>query len=272
MTGQPAGTPSPTPANTPFRGFRAMLSFYSRLPLGLHIAPDFSRHVWAVPLVGALIGAIGAVTGLAAYLAGLSTMLAAILTIAVQVIITGAFHEDGLADSADGLWGGMTRERRLEIMRDSRVGTFGAAALVLSLMLRVAALAELFRLSGPYALLVLPGIGAMSRCIALLPVLRLPPARTDGLAHEIPMPRDAQLGLALILAAALIAPAGFALDLLAGLALALVFALSGLWLAIRLAKAKIGGHTGDILGATQQVCEIILLVTLSAAANWRGPV
>ncbi len=284
MTPQdPPPTPDPQAArNGPDSlagSFTKVLRFYSRLPMPVlpferepHGMPDFSRATWAIPLVGALIGVIGAVVGLGAYLIGLSTSLAAVLTIATLVIVTGAFHEDGLADSCDGLWGGATRERRLEIMKDSRVGTFGAAGLALALALRIFALAELFRLVGPMALVLVIGIAAVSRPLALIPILVLPPAQGTGLAASVPMPGGASLAAAIVSGIAILAAGVYFVDLLPGLALSLLATGLVLFAAIRIARQKLGGHTGDILGACQQLIEITLLLGLSAAANWHGPV
>jgi adenosylcobinamide-GDP ribazoletransferase len=272
--------PGPAPGSaSAFGDFSKVLRFYSRLPIPVlasendpHGMPDFSRATWAVPLVGAVIGSCGALVGLLTYLAGVSTYLSATLTIATLVIITGAFHEDGLADSCDGLWGGATRERRLDIMKDSRIGTYGAAGLMLALALRILALAELFRLSGPMALPLVIGVSAFSRPFALIPVLVLPPASGTGLAASVPMPGSRALGVALAIGLGLLALACFPANLLPGLAMTLVALAAVLLVAIRLTRNKIGGHTGDILGACQQLSEITLLIGLSAAANWHGPV
>ncbi len=266
------------PASRLLGDFGKVLRFYSRLPMPVfafeanpHAMPDFSRATWAIPVAGAVIGACGALVGLGAYLAGLSTGLAATLTIAALVIVTGAFHEDGLADSCDGLWGGATRERRLDIMKDSRIGTYGAMGLALALALRIFPLMELFRLLGPMALLLVIGIGAASRPLALLPVLLLPPAQGTGLAASVPMPRTGSLALAVAGGLALLTMAGFFVDLVPGLAVSLAMLSVVLGLAVHIARTKIGGHTGDILGACQQLSEITLLIGLSAAANWQGP-
>lgn len=255
-----------------------VMRFYTRLPLPVlpfereaHALPDFRRAAWAVPVTGALVGMLGALAGLLAYWAGLSTLIAATLAVGVQVAITGAFHEDGLADSCDGLFGGTTRERRLEIMKDSRIGTFGGAGLAFALLLRVLALGEMFRLMGPAALAVLPGIAALSRVAALFPVLVLPPAGSQGLAASVPLPdvpswlKAMAIGLLLYAAGCLWIDLPLGGLVAAGLALGLMPALAAL------SQAKIGGHTGDILGACQQLAEIMLLLALSAAGNWRGP-
>ncbi|MGL5362209.1 MAG: adenosylcobinamide-GDP ribazoletransferase, partial [Bosea sp. (in: a-proteobacteria)] len=122
--------------------------FYSRLPMPAmpgegdpHAIPDFRIIPRVLPLAALLIVAPAALVLVAALALGLGELVAAAFAVTTLVLTTGAFHEDGLADSADGLFGGHTVERRLEIMKDSRVGTYGAVALGLSLLLRVALLA-----------------------------------------------------------------------------------------------------------------------------------
>ncbi|PZF79116.1 adenosylcobinamide-GDP ribazoletransferase, partial [Jiangella anatolica] len=120
-------------------GLRAAVAFLTRLPVGSSPAPLDRAGAW-FPLVGLLVGSVGlGVWWVADGLAG--PLVAAVAAVLATVIVTGALHEDGLADTADGLWGGSTRERRLEIMRDSRLGTYGALALAGDLLLRVAVLA-----------------------------------------------------------------------------------------------------------------------------------
>lgn len=262
-----------------FSALLQVLRFYSRLPVpafraeqDAHALPDFARAAWAIPVAGAVIGTCGAAAGGLAYLAGLSTAVAATLTIATLVIATGAFHEDGLADCCDGFWGGADPERRREIMKDSRVGTFGAAALVISIGLRILALTELFRLIGPASVIIVIGIGAASRPLALLPTLFIPPAPGPGLGASAPLPgRRALLG-AIAIGLCALAGASLPLGLLAGLPASLIAALVAIVIVTRLAETKIGGQTGDVLGAAQQLVEIALLTGLSAAANWQGPV
>jgi len=252
--------------------------FYSRLPApdlpwddAPHALPDFDKVVWAVPVVGALLGGIGALVGAGALFIGIAPLPAAASGIATLVIITGCFHEDGLADSCDGLWGGTTPERRLTIMKDSRIGSYGAAALCLALILRVAALAELFRLFGPMAGVLLPGIGAASRVLSLAPTLALPPAQPEGLAGRTHMPGPKPYALAVALGFLVLAGVMMPLGLLAFLPLISLALVPVLWLSISLARTRIGGFTGDMLGATQQVLEITLLLGLGAAGAATGP-
>jgi adenosylcobinamide-GDP ribazoletransferase len=254
-----------------------MLRFYSRLPVPVfaferepHAMPDFSTKAWAVPLAGATIGVIAAGMGLGALALGLSPLIAAILVIATTVFITGCFHEDGLADSADGLWGGMTPERRLEIMKDSRIGSYGAAALGLSLLLRAAGWSELFRLLDGQAAWFVIAIAAASRTLALVPTQGLEPATAHGLGAKAQKPGEKALGIGLFLSLSLLAGVASAHHLLVGLvvtASALVFVL---WWITAMARAKIGGYTGDILGASQQLIEITLVLGLVAAAGMTG--
>lgn len=254
------------------------LRFYSRLPVPHfsfetepHAMPDFSRIAWAIPVAGAIIGMVGGLMGAGAMLAGLSPMIAASLSLATLVIITGCFHEDGLADACDGLWGGTTPERRLEIMRDSRVGAYGAAGLALSLLIRFAALAELFRLMGPFAGIAIVAVTSFSRALSLIPTIALGPARTSGIAAESLMPGRTALLAALMVGAAIFAGLVLWLDLASALWMALPPLALAIVLAISVMRAKIGGFTGDLLGATQQLAEIALLLTLAAAISARGP-
>ena len=159
------------------------LRFFTRLRLGAPApaAPlDISRIAWAAPVAGAVVGLIGALVLALTALLGLPLLLRAGLATAALVAATGALHEDGLADVADGFGGGLTRERKLEIMRDSRIGAYGALALALALILRVGALAAaldggLWR--GSLSLIL---VAALSRAASLTPLALLAPARADG--------------------------------------------------------------------------------------------
>ncbi len=144
------------------------------------MALDMDRIAWAAPIAGVFVGLIGALVLGATSLLGLPPLLSAGLATTALVAATGALHEDGLADVADGFGGGMTRERKLEIMRDSRVGAYGAIAIALALILRVGALTA--ALDGGFwrAGLSLMLAAALSRASALTPLALLPPARADG--------------------------------------------------------------------------------------------
>jgi adenosylcobinamide-GDP ribazoletransferase len=236
----------------------------TRLPLGRFSgirAPDLGHGVWAFPVVGLFIGLVGALVYWGMHRLGMPAFLAASWTLVAILLATGAFHEDGLADMADGFGGGGTRERKLEIMRDSRIGTYGAVALGLSLLIRISALAALER---PHLVLVaLVATAIVGRGGMIVPLLVLQPARPDGMAAGmLDIPRwSAVLGFALVgLALLSCLPAGKAI-VVAFVALATCFGLA------RLARSQIGGHSGDVLGATEVIVEC---VTLTALAGMLG--
>ena len=159
------------------------LRFFTRLRVGeadLSAPLDIDRIAWAAPVAGVAVGLIGAMVLALTALLGLPPLLRAGLATAALVAATGALHEDGLADVADGFGGGATRARKLEIMRDSRIGAYGAIAIALALILRVGALAA--ALDGGFwrAALGLTLVAAVSRAAALTPLALLPPARADG--------------------------------------------------------------------------------------------
>ena len=236
------------------------LVLLTRLPLPY--LPDAvfqrqSRAAWAYPLAGLVVGALACGVAWITIRAGLPSFASAVLLIAVLTIATGAMHEDGLADTADGLWGGFATERRLEIMKDSHIGTYGVLALVLSQLLRIAATITLI---GAELL-----TGVLAACLfsrALMPVLMwaLPNARRAGLSHTVGAPpmRIVLTGIALagMLSLMLLGSAAIPPMLCAALGAAFV---------ARLAAIRIGGQTGDILGATQQVSEIAFLLALIAS-------
>ena len=202
------------------------------------------------PLVGAMIGAAGGLVFASGTWLGLPPMLAALLAIAAQILLTGGLHEDGLADVADGFGGGRTRADKLRIMRDPRIGSFGALALVLAVLARIGALAGLAEPALAAAVLIAGG--AASR--APLPVLMvmLPPARDEGLAagagRPHPLRAAAGVAVAVLMALALLSPPMAASGVVA--------AACGALLLVPLARHQIGGHTGDVLGAAQQLAEI----------------
>jgi adenosylcobinamide-GDP ribazoletransferase len=230
----------------------------SRLPLPNHRGTG-AASAWAWPLVGAVLGALGAALATAAQWLGVTPGVTAALVLAFGAMLTGGLHEDGLSDTADGLYGGWTRERRLEIMKDSRVGSYGVLALVLVTLARWSALTALLVHGGYGPALI--AAGAMSRAPMALVMSLLPNARTEGLSHATgrPSPATALTGLALAFAiTAVLTGWGVVPVTFAALAVTL-------WLAYS-ALRRIGGQTGDILGATQQLAEVACLAVLSARA------
>lgn len=254
------------------------IRFYSRLPVPAlpgenpHALPDFRLVPRALPFAALVIALPAALIALLAGLAGVNALLTAALAVTALVVTTGAFHEDGLADSADGLFGGHTPERRLEIMKDSRVGTFGALALGLSLLLRVSALAAILQGAGAWTVAAAVLVAApWSRVEGIRILARIEPTRRDGASAAVGQPEHSVLpiayGLSGVLALLLVAAGALPL---AGIVLGLaVSALTTLWLS-RTAIRLIGGQTGDILGAAQQLGEIAIYLGLAIVIGWGG--
>ena len=236
------------------------LAFFTRLPLwpATHhpLAATLAGFAPAGALIGLIVGvALAGFGGL-----GLPTLLAALLAVGCGLILTGALHEDGLADCADAL-GRADRDQALAIMRDSRLGSFGALALILSVTLRAASLAML---PGWVALAALIGAHSFSRAVLGIVLERLQPARADGLGASAGTPSrsDAMLALAVGAGIAVLAGllfAGIGASLFA-LAVAGIVALGGL----EVARRRFGGYTGDVLGALQQIVETAMLVAFTA--------
>ncbi len=220
--------------------------------------PPLARSVWCFPAVGALTGAgCGALYTLLSKL-GLSAGLAGLWTLAGLLLATGALHEDGLADVADGFGGGRDRPHKLTIMRDSRIGSYGVLALLLSVAVRATAIAGLRE---PHAVAAaLLAAGALGRGAILIVLARIPPARTDGLAASLRDVEPFVLGRGLALAGLF---ALFALPARTALAASAAAVLCGFG-AARIARAQVGGHTGDVLGAAEQVTECAVLTTAAA--------
>lgn len=242
------------------------LRFYARLPLGdgVHAPLDFARMAPALPIAGAVIGTMGAAGLLVARLCHLPPLVCALMAVAVLSLVTGALHEDGLADVADGFGGGATRESKLAIMRDSRIGAYGVLALCLSVVLRIAALASLLERSVALAAVALIFAGAVSRVAGLAPMMRLPPARADGLGATVAAPgREVWIRACVVAAAFGLGPC-FAGAGAGQVAVAILAAFVVAAFIANLAKKQIGGYTGDVLGAAQQLAEIAILATLSA--------
>ena len=248
--------------------FGACLGFFSRFPMPASpTAPDFRRAWRAAPLAGFIIGAFaGAVLSVLLWI-GFGANLAAALALAALVAVTGALHEDGLSDVADGFGGGRDRDRRLEIMRDSRLGTYGAAAVVLSLLIRWAAIAALAREPGSGPLLALAAAGGVSRGLAIALPRMIPPARTDGVAARTGAISGRHLVEAIVLVVLVAVLAAGPVFGIATALSALVAAVIALYAVSGLARRRIGGYTGDVIGAAQQACEIAFLCVLTLSTS-----
>ncbi|MGH6831008.1 MAG: adenosylcobinamide-GDP ribazoletransferase, partial [Methylocella sp.] len=211
-----------------------------------------------------LVGALAAIAMAAASRFGIPPPLAAPLAICALVLLGGAMHEDGLADCADGFFGGATRERKLEIMQDSRIGTFGAVALMLSLYLRAASLALIADESQGLACAVLIGAAALSRTASLMPLALLPPARENGAGLAASKPERAALALAACLAVVFALAPVMAGAYLARSLAGIAAATGAAYAIVLLARKQIGGQTGDVAGAAQQLSEIAYYLAFAA--------
>jgi adenosylcobinamide-GDP ribazoletransferase len=248
---------------------RATLVFLTRLPpslVGADVAarPDFTVAARMFPVAGALIGLSGGVALILAWLLGLPSLVAAGLAVGTSIALTGALHEDGLADAADSL-GGTTREQKLAIMEDSRIGTFGAVALIGSVLLRVATVASIMPRSPIAAVLALVAGEAVSRAALVRQWHDLPAAKVSGLAADTGPPDYHAMLFALALAAVIVVITALPALGWRATILASVLAVVGAYGAIRLTANVLGGRTGDTLGACQQVTLVAFLIGASAS-------
>jgi adenosylcobinamide-GDP ribazoletransferase len=260
--------------------FRLATAFLTRLPaekiltdedaFDADTSPDpiaahghLASAMWLFPLVGFGIGGTGAIVlGLLTWI-GTPTAVAATLAVGAMILLTGALHEDGLADIADGFGGGKDKASKLRIMRDSRIGTYGVVAVAIVLIAKITAVSTIAEWDVGAAAAALIAATTWSRAL-FAPTMRwLSPARSDGLGADAGTPGEGTswlgLGLAIALSVlVLLTPAGFGVvPILAAGGLA-AFVVG--WIALK----QIGGYTGDVLGAGQQLAEAATLVAASA--------
>ncbi|WP_380054148.1 adenosylcobinamide-GDP ribazoletransferase [Falsihalocynthiibacter sp. SS001] len=240
----------------------AALGLLSRLPVKVNQEAAQQRGAaaaWAYPIAGAIIGFVAVLAGWLSMFLGLPDIAVAGITLATLVMVTGAMHEDGLADTFDGLWGGYTVERRLEIMKDSSIGAYGVVALALSIAVRFGLIYAIVRDGN---LIALVGIAALSRAPMVVLMAKMENARKSGLSRSVGRPRIETALLAVLVALTI----GFVVlwgTILHGVLIAAiaVFALG------IVAQHKIHGQTGDILGASQQFSEIAFLAATVTALS-----
>jgi adenosylcobinamide-GDP ribazoletransferase len=248
--------------------FFTALGFFTRLPVPAWVpwSPERLNHsARYFPLVGWVVGAIGALSYLV-FASALPPALAAVLSMAVTIRATGAFHEDGFADACDGLGGGWDKAQVLTIMKDSRIGSYGTVGIVLMLLAKAAALIELGAAGG--------GLAVAAALFVAHPLSRL---ASTSLIHLLPYVREDETSKAKPLArrltpAELAIAAAFGLLPLAGLApaqaLVALVAVAGvtIW-AARMFLRRLGGYTGDLLGAAQQLSELACYLGLLASGQ-----
>lgn len=239
----------------------AGVRLFSRLwvPYFDHRPPSLEKMAPALPLSGLVIGVLPAGLLVAADASGLSPLVSSFIAIGAWALTTGAMQEDALADSFDGLWGGHTRERRLEIFKDSRIGAYGVLAMVVGVGVRAGALAQLLSLGGWTAAGLWLAATLLARSFALWLSVALPPARPTGAGAAAGRLSRKSFALgalgALVFAGILSIPAmswsAFVLSIL-------VLGVSeAIWSAI--CANRVGGQTGDLIGGGQAILEIVAL-------------
>lgn len=258
--------PRPINDNAPLQGEVRLrddllmgLRFYSRLPTGNtpHARPNLSRMALALPFTSLVIGAGPAAVLLALQWLKVPHLFAAAAAIACLVIVTGAMAEDALADAADGLFGGRTIEERLDIMKDSRHGTYGVCAIVLFLSLRVTAIGSVANPLAAAGMMLAASV--MARSGALWLTVALPPARIGGAAATAGQVSRQAFGIGAVFMVVLsFVLAAFAVSVL-GLVVAYGLAALVVWGWATLCRRMIGGQTGDLIGALQALVEVAAL-------------
>jgi adenosylcobinamide-GDP ribazoletransferase len=248
------------------RLFRIAVQFLTQLPTGAigEWPPDWlARSAKYMPLVGAVVGAIAGGAIIVAAIV-FPEPLPMVIGLVVGIVVTGALHEDGLADTVDAFGGGRTRERRLEIMKDSRIGTYGTLALIAVLALKGAALVSV---DPSYAALILIAGHAGARSAAVMTIWALPHA-TDG-NSKVSQKMSELTGAEITIALSLGLIPGFLCLPLTAFVIAIPFAFAGAAATALTARQKIGGYTGDVLGSVEQVFETVFF--MFAAAVISGP-
>ncbi len=238
------------------------LSLLTRLPLKLDdtLYDRSAQAAWAYPLVGGVTGLTSACAALFALWLGLPSTAAGLIAIATGIMVTGAMHEDGLADCADGFWGGWDQLIRLKIMKDSQIGTYGVLALLVTVGLRVICLTALIESLAPSAFVyVVVAVHIASRAVMPVIMASLPNVRSGGLSSQVGDVSGQSATLAAAIGIGVLCLGlGFGSGTVALGAIALSFFI---WRAV--AHAKIGGQTGDVIGAGQQIAEVTAYLALT---------
>ncbi len=247
--------------------FIMTMGLFTRLPL-----PEFGEEdklevsfvkklnpAWAYPFAGFIIGLLSALVIVLCAFLSIPTALSAILAVLVSVVLTGSLHEDGLSDFLDGIGGGKTKEDKLRIMKDSRLGSYGGIAMIFSLAARVAAIASLAPIAAAAAVIASHTI---ARGALVLPLHWYAPARTDGVAVQATGWVSGEITAFVLVTSILLTlvvqpvPATAFIAWLSGTVAVLLTA--------RYAYKKVGGYTGDVLGACEQFAEIAVLWSIAA--------
>lgn len=240
------------------KDIRIVTGFMTRLPVTWpqnSTMADLAGAMWAMPVVGVIVGMI---TGLALWLGGLfpwPVVVTVIIAVMVQILVTGALHEDGLADVADGFGGGVTARQKRDIMADSRIGSYGVLALIISVTLKIVLLGTPPTWADTF--FIWTAAMVLSRGVLPVVMIMFSAAKTDGLGANAGKPSATCAGTALLLAFII---AGILIPWLAAITAVIMVFMTAFLLA-SLAKFQIGGYTGDVLGTIVGASEIVALMT-----------
>ena len=235
-------------------------TFLTRLPFRAAYpvkVADLGSAVHMFPVIGLIVGSVGAAALWLATQISLNLIASGAIGLAVVIWITGALHEDGLADFFDGI-SAWDRDRRLAIMRDSNIGVFGVLALIFSIVFKIAILAQL--LTDGIAFSAFIAAAAISRGMIPLLMYFMKPARGDGLGSEVGRPSGEAVGMAVIISSLI---SGIIFDVWSAILILFSAAMAAMGLGL-LAQRRLGGYTGDVLGAAQQFAELAVLVVIGA--------
>jgi adenosylcobinamide-GDP ribazoletransferase len=250
----------------PFAELLASLRFLTRLPIPFARTidpPAMAQSLRFFAIAGGIVGAINGLMFVALLYIQIPSLMAASFTCLFGALITGGLHEDGLADTADGLYGGKSRDERLAIMRDSRIGSYGALALGLSILARVGAYQALASKPLLVIVLVFAAVAAFSRAMMVDLIWATRPARNDGLSVMVGRPGRNVALFAIVTGGVVVISAGMISRIESGF-VALIIAIMVTGLVRRVAMRLIGGQTGDICGAVQVLTEIAMLAAFTA--------
>lgn len=245
------------------------LGFLSRLPLPDaafkgHEDETAAANAGSYPLAGIVIAIPAAIIVVFAQIAGLNSAICAALALAVITITTGALHEDGLADCADGLWGAGNKQRALEIMKDSRIGTYGTLALIMGFAIKWGSLTAILEIHGVWAAAgALITVGATSRAAMVWYWASLPNARPGGISASAGTVPETAVTKAIISGLLIHFVLGIASTGFVAMGIALFLCIGAIAGWTWLTDQKLGGQTGDTIGASQQLSEIALLIGLA---------
>lgn len=242
----------------PLYGLLVAAQFLTRLPVPKNLNPtkeEFGACAPWYPVVGLIVGGILAVAAWGVLSLPLAPGIAAILLLVLGTLLTGAFHEDGLADTVDGMGGGWTKESILRIMRDSRIGSYGALAVVFLILIRVTSLWGTEPAYWPHALIVAHVLSRWS----ILPLMKfMPYARADQPGLGKPIVESITSGGLLV---STLGVAFFCIAIAGGVGLiSMIVASVTAFIMGRFFKKRIGGMTGDCLGAVNVLCEVAVLI------------